>query len=350
MVAAALVVASATLAWELGCRAVGYGPTLNDTADLWADSREAVKPDSVIIIGDSRAWFDLDLDELERGYGQRPIQLALAGSCAYPMLEHFADDTSFRGTVICSFVPGMYFAPGGPLVKRSQEAIERYRKRTPAQRWGHRLSMLLEERLAFLKEGEIRLGDLVRKVPVPNRAGVRLPPEYPPYFNSIERDRRARMIAEAAQPTPLRDHIRRVWLPLFTPPPPPPNVSKEQFMANMGKAVEKRFADTTAAVNKIRARGGNVIFVRFPFAGDLKKLEDQLTPREKFWEPLLQTTGVAGIHVEDHADLAAFDCPEWSHLNAEDSVEFTRRLIPHLQRAGGSKVAASASAPATLAK
>ncbi|MGH7957808.1 MAG: hypothetical protein ACREH8_12485 [Opitutaceae bacterium] len=42
---------------------------------------------------------------------------------------------------------------------------------------------------------------------------------------------------------------------------------------------------------------------------------------------------VPAIHFAEHADLSTFDCPEWSHLSAEDSVEFTRRLVPHLQAA-----------------
>jgi hypothetical protein len=33
---------------------------------------------------------------------------------------------------------------------------------------------------------------------------------------------------------------------------------------------------------------------------------------------------------EDFPELADFTCPEWSHLSAGDSVEFTKRLVPHL--------------------
>jgi hypothetical protein len=28
-----------------------------------------------------------------------------------------------------------------------------------------------------------------------------------------------------------------------------------------------------------------------------------------------------------------FNCPEWSHLSAGDSVEFSKRLVPHLRKA-----------------
>ena len=72
-------------------------------------------------MGDSRPLFDLDLDELEKGLGKRPVQLAIAGSCAFPVLADLANDESFHGTIICSIVPGMFFAPGGPLVETSDK-------------------------------------------------------------------------------------------------------------------------------------------------------------------------------------------------------------------------------------
>ena len=101
----------------------------------------------------------------------------------------------------------------------------------------------------------------------------------------------------------------------------------------MKEAVETRFRDTKAAVDKLRARGGKIVFVRFPFSGELKSYEDRATPRAETWDPLLQQTGVPGIYVEDYPELASFQCPEWSHLSAGDSVEFTKRLVPHLRAA-----------------
>src|SRR3954469_22847949 len=43
-------------------------------------------------IGDSRAWFDVDLDEFQKGLGKRPIQLAMAGSTVLPALADLAED------------------------------------------------------------------------------------------------------------------------------------------------------------------------------------------------------------------------------------------------------------------
>jgi hypothetical protein len=86
-------------------------------------------------------------------------------------------------------------------------------------------------------------------------------------------------------------------------------------------------------VEKLRARGGKIVFVRFPVSGELKALEDRLNPRTRDWERLLKETNVPGIYFEDFPELASFTCPEWSHLSAGDSVEFSKLLVPHLRTA-----------------
>ena len=325
----ALAVAG-TVAWELAARSRGYAPTLNDTADLWADRREAVQPDSVVIVGASRALFDLDLNTLEQGFGPRPIQLALVGSCTYPILENLANDETFHGTVIADVIPALWFVPpAAPPFANSLKALKRYQTRTVAQRAGHHLGMLLEEHLAFMKQDDLVLGKLLEKMAVPNRANSYLPPNLPPYFATMDRDRRTWMADACARPGPLQERVKHGWAALFTPPPFPDYTPKE-VLAGIGRAIEARFGDTAKAVKRIRARGGKVVFIRFPSSGDLKKLEDKATPREGPWTRLMNETGAPNIYYSDHPELI-FDCPEWSHLSAPDSVEFTKRLVPHLK-------------------
>ena len=329
-----LTVVAAATAWETYVRSIGYGPTLNSTEDLWADARRAVQPESVVVIGDSRGWFDVDLDEFEKGLGKRPIQLAMGGSCAYPVLADLASDEHFHGTIICSVVPRMFFAPpGAPPVARAEKAIRRYRTQQLAQRANQYLAMPLEDHLAFLKQEDLTTKALLDDLPIPDRPNAQVPPRLPSYFGTVDRERRARMIERCAQPGKLQHTIQQRWLRLFTPPPPPNYVPKQVFMENMGKAREARFVDTIKAVEKLRARGGKIVFVRFPVSGELKALEDRLTPRADLWESLLKRTKVPGIYFEDFPELSSFSCPEWSHLSAGDSVEFSKRLVPHLRTA-----------------
>jgi hypothetical protein len=347
MLATSLATLVLAAAWEIKCRSWGYAPTLNDTPDLWAMRRNAVKPDSMVIIGDSRAWFDLDLDEIEHGLGQRPVQLAIPGSCAYPVLANLADDPSFHGTVICSVVPIMFFAPGGPPVQNSLDAINRRRTQTVAQKASNEIGMFLEEHIAFLKEDDLTMGELLKRLPIPNRTGALVGPPLPPYFETVDRERRARMVPQCAVAGPLQDRVKYGWLPLFTPPPLPTYIPPDVFLRGMADAVEARFKDAASAVMKIRARGGKVVFVRLPVSGELRKLEDRATPRTGRWDRLLRDSGAPGIYFTDYPELAGFTCPEWSHLSAPDSVEFTHRLVPHLREAIGGIGAATASARAS---
>lgn len=333
-VAVVVVVFVAVTAWEVYCRARGYTPTLNNTTDLWAEARRNVKPESIVIVGDSRAWFDVDLDEIERGLERRPIQLAQPGACPFPVLEDLANDETFHGTVICSILPRIYFAPpGSPPMDRAQKAVQRYHGQTWAQRISHELSIPLESSFAFLKQDDLTLDALLQELPIPDRPNALVPPPLPPYFCSIDRERRARMVEQCARPGPLQDKVRRRWARLFTPPPPPSFIPPERFFAGIKEAIAARYADTKKCVDKIRARGGKIVFVRFPVSGPLKELEDKATPRAQTWDPLLQQTGAPGVYFEDFPELSGFDCPEWSHLSAGDSVEFSKRLVPHLRAA-----------------
>ncbi len=333
-VAVVLIVIAASSAWELYCRSIGYGPTLNDNADLWTSARRRVKPDSIVIIGDSRGLFDLDLDELQKGLRKRPVQLSMGGSCAYPVLTDLANDKNFHGTIICSVVPRLFVAPPGtPPMDRAEKAVRRSHTQTLAQWASQYLAIPLEEHVAFLKQEELTLDDLLNRLPIPNRAYALVSPRLPPYFRTLDRERRARMIERCARPGKLQSTIQQIWLPLFNPPPPPTYIPKQEFVKQMGQAIEQRFHHVAAAVQKLRSRGCKIVFVRLPHSGELKILEDRVTPRAAFWERIIKDTAVPGIYYEDFPDLASFNCPEWSHLSAQDSVEFSRRLVPHLRAA-----------------
>jgi len=330
-----VVVIAATTMWEWYARSLGYAPTLNDNEDLWTIARRKVEPESIVIIGDSRAWFDVDLDEFQKGLGKRPIQLAIAGATTYPALADLAGDKNFHGTIICSFVPMLFFAPpNSPPMERAEKTVKRFHNQTLAQRASEYLGIWLEERVAFLKPDDLSLEAFLDRLQIPNRPGAHVPPIFPPYFQTEDRERRARMWEKCAEPgSELAKRIQQIWLPLFTPPPPPSYIPKDVFMAKMKEGIEKRFADVSAAVEKIRARGGKIVFVRFPNSGGLKELEDKIMPRQQSWDPLLQMTHTPGIYYSDFPELSGFNCSEWSHLTAGDSVEFSKRLVPHLRDA-----------------
>src|SRR5258708_10125113 len=197
-------------------------------------------------------------------------------------------------------------------MERGEKAVRRSHTQSPAQRASEYLGMPLEEHVAFLKQQDLTLEQLLKRLPIPNRPGALVPPRLPPYFGTVDRERRARMIEECARGGKLATTIQQIWLPIFTPPPPPSYVPKDLFMAKMKDAIEKRFGDTIAPVEKLRARGGKVVFVRLPVSGGLKALEDRTTPRGQTGDPLMEGTSAAGIYFEDFPELPDLHVPQVS--------------------------------------
>jgi hypothetical protein len=95
-----------------------------------------------------------------------------------------------------------------------------------------------------------------------------------------------------------------------------------------GEGLDQLIASVKADVDAIHARGGRVVFVRFPSTGKLLEVELERWPREAYFDRLVSETGAVGVHYDDHPGLSGFDCPEWSHLSRVDAVTFTRNLIP----------------------
>lgn len=332
--AAGVIVLALALGWERYCRNLGYEPGLDDTPDLWVEARRSVQPDSIVAIGSSRILFNLDLDELEKGLGKRPVQLALVGSCVAPMLQHLAQDPTFHGTVLCDIVPALATVPPmAPPYHNTTKALDRLKNQSVAQQWGHHLSLPLEQTFACLQQEDLTLAALLKQVRIPNRPAAQVGPALPPYFSTIDRDRRTRMLDRVQTDQALQDRVKFGWLPLFTPPPKPHWIPDAAFGEYMHGMLEGRFKDFADAVAAIQKRGGKVVFVHFPSSGELRSLEERLIPRPAVWDRLLKDTGAPGIAFEDHADLKDFTCPEWSHLSATDSVEFSKRLVPHLTAA-----------------
>ena len=191
--------------------------------------------------------------------------------------------------------------------------------------------MPLEEHVAFLKQDELDTADTsapVARFPIGRRAGAAA-------FAALFRHRRSRTARAddraSGAPGELANRIAHIWLPPFHSASAANLRSARKIHGTNEAGIEQRFHDLAADVQKFRARGGKIVFVRFPVSGKLKKLEDKETPRAGMWTRLLKETWAPGIYFEDYPELASFTCPEWSHLSAEDSVEFSRRLIPHLR-------------------
>ncbi|MCC5877879.1 MAG: hypothetical protein JJU11_16800 [Candidatus Sumerlaeia bacterium] len=312
------------IAWEMRVRAMGYGPSINDTPGHWAIMRDKLDshPDAIVVIGASRIRFGLDHDTVSQAFGGRKvINLAINGAGARPILSHLANDKNFSGTILCGYTPSLFWAPGGPPLNKTMDWLNAYHNRTPSEFVGQRLVMVPESRIAFLEAEDLRFHNMIRSlIPLQNRGGVQIPPRFPPYFGEILADRQQVMWKKMETDPDLQQKVQEIWRALFSgaPPLPPPLLESLR-----GEVIED--------VAKITARGGEVIFIRYPSTGWLREFERETSPRETHWDPLVEQTGSIGIHYKDFPELSGYDCPEWSHLTGPDALQFTRDLMTILQ-------------------
>jgi hypothetical protein len=97
----------------------------------------------------------------------------------------------------------------------------------------------------------------------------------------------------------------------------------------------KDLAEVIAAsrrdVADLRARGGDVVFIRPPSAPPIRVNEEKRYPKAKVWDALLAQVPAKGIHADDLAQAQGLDIPEWSHLSRTCATVFTdayvRRLV-----------------------
>lgn len=325
----------ALAAWEAYVRSLGYEADYDDTPGLWVEQRAravGAGRDQLVLVGASRTLFDLDLDVLQTGLGgPRPIQLATVGSNPAVILHDLAEDPSYAGTTLVGVVPPLLAMNSGPPIENPKRFVRKYHDWSPANSWERALTRALEARFAFIQQDDLSLKQLVDHLPVPKREGA-YAPELPPHFSQIDLERRTRMTVRAERDTALMQRIQQIWIPLFSGPPKPEVFSDDQWAKIFADGWTSILTQLKDDIRRIEQRGGRVFFVRDPATGTVLELEDEFASRTTHWERLLRETGAPGIHFQDHPELRSFDCPEWSHLTASDSVEYTRRLVAILER------------------
>jgi len=309
--------------WEYYWRSQGYSPNLNDDKTLWAVQRAKVDKatgNEVLILGSSRAYFDIQLEEFERLTGKKPVQLASTGSSPLPIFNDIVENTDFNGTIIVGVTPGLFFSttyPGASPWKRPQSKVDRARDLTYAQLMNFYLSIPLQQNLVFISADEeewaddVDLKSLLRRIKIGNRTGA---PQQPPFYNfgDVTTDRNMSMTHRASSDTAFANTIIKVWHFFGKGAPPPDKESTTNYFIK--------------DVQKFIAKGGNLVLVRFPSSGGTRIAENMGLPKEQFWDYLLTTSKIKGYHFEDYQQLKDFTCPEESHLSAEDAKKFTEEL------------------------
>lgn len=318
---AAVVLAAAVLtaAWELYWRDVGFvARDYMDTPSFWAIQRRKATGDRTTLIGSSRMYFDINLRAwAEATDGRRPIQLALVGTSPRGILTELASDTAVRGLVVVGVTPGIFFRTRHGYLS---DFPERASRESPSEWLGQRLFMKLERVFAF-PDWDTQLGAILERRPLPLREGMGLNRAVRK-ISRTRADRQTWLDPRVLEDSAYRELVRDIWMDRNDGPrrPPPPGPD----------SVTALLAELERDIGRIRARGGDVAFVRFPSSGRFLEAERRDVPRERTWDRLARELDVVAIHYEDFPALRGYVTPEWSHLSREDAERFTRALVPIL--------------------
>jgi len=321
IIAVVLSIIGLTL-WEMHWRSQGFYPTIDGNDALWAVARnktDNLTKNDVVLMGSSRVHFDIQLDEWQKITGKRPIQLASGGCSPLPFFHDIVNNSNFSGIVLVGVTPGLFFSTTNPKAQPwewPQSKVDHFHNRTYAQRLNHQLSLPLQRSLTFLSEDDdvdgMRLKALLKKVKIDDRVINPMPPFH--NFSDISEERNVRMKRRMETDTAYANTVKAVWSFFISGDGPPPDKD-----ATMTYFLED--------LQKFKAKGGQVILVRCPSNDILRDSEAKITPRETFWDELVNQANVKAYHFEDYDQLQNLNIPEWSHLSAGDADFFTTELL-----------------------
>lgn len=313
MLAVLVTTFALVLGWEAAMRNLGLvAGDLDDDRDFWVEERrrlDRLPADSVVIIGDSRILFGTELSRWEELTGRRPVQLALPATSSLPFLHDLANDARFAGLVVIGISePSLFTDEYG----RRVSVLKYLEEQTPSQRSGHFLHKEMSRHVAFL-DSNYKAFDLLERLDWPVRPGTE-PLEVWKISEAYD-DRQLYLWNRVATDPRLNAHARHVW---------------EQYW--MGDPATKDTIDSTIAkakldIDRIRARGGEVVWLRAPSSGPLLDAERRRFPRAAAWDRMLQETGSFGVHFEDYPQMQDLEIPEWSHLSRTGARAYTDAYV-----------------------
>jgi len=312
------------VSWEVHLRNSEVTISYDDNEALWADKRALVyEPANLttVFIGSSRIKYDLDIPTWEALTGKKAVQLANVGSSPRAVLTDLANDPNFKGNLIVDVTEGMFFSERAIYDGRTAKKIQYYKDRTPTQRFSFQVNHVLESQFVFLDQDNFSINAMLDEMQMPSRPGVQGGHYFPREFGQVSFERQTYMTPEFVVDTNLQNQVKRVWA----------SGIKMGYAPITPERMTEIFNSVKSDVDKIKNRGGKVLFVRTPSSGPFKDAEFAGFPRTVYWDRLLKLTDCPGIYFTDYPETSNFICPEWSHLKPSDALVYTKSLVKTLK-------------------
>lgn len=292
-----------------------------ESLDVWADNRADVSEltdKDVIILGSSRAHFNINIHHWDSITGRRPLQLAYPGSSPLHPIEDIINESDFNGLLVIGVAPGLFYTVSETWpANRGKAFVDRYYNRTYAQIFNQRVYDYIDPHFNYLNP-DLSYKSLIDRLPFPNRDSVSDVEIWPPMV-AMDEFRNIRMLPIMETDTAHQRRQKRIW---FNPNP----------MNRAADTIDYIIDHYVDLFDKFKERGGRVVFINGPITGYYLKNEPVLWPREEYWDRLLRECDCPGYHYADHPETQAMQPPEWSHLKRSDADRFTELLIERLRR------------------
>jgi hypothetical protein len=326
---AVLTLTALLVATELDARERDVLPSAPWAAETWTSHwmrLEAAPDDQTVLLGASRMQFGMDMDVWEERTGRRPIMLAWPGSPPWHVLSKLAARETFRGDVYISLAPSFAFIKEQSGFAARMAGIV---AGVEMKRWS--LAYRLHEQLWLPIQNAYPLFNTDACSPImrlrealllPNREGSRKPALFP-HSADNSKDNALRFTERALQDPDILEWQLDIYRTITV-------IQEETGRTDMDALVARAKAD----IDALERRGSRVVFVRYPSSGRFLDVETKVFPREACFDRVVQETAADGVHYTDYPDRLGLDPPEWSHLDAEQAVEFTGAFLDIVEGLG----------------
>ena len=298
-------------------RALGFYPTVRDSAQLWSLQRDRVYATDKIplaILGASRIEFALDMKLLKALLPRyRPVMLAQNAHYPLAALRDLAHDERFHGVVLCDLETSGLFK----MLAEMQQPLVDYRRRQWSPSWRvHRLLLNLWQAHTLVANPDLGLVAAAKRL-----LGDTFHPQ-PDYF-TFYADRSGDIDYTRTNIEAVRKHFFEL---AADPKNRQAQVQPQQWFADL--------ADVYEWTRQIQARGGQVIFYQSPTGKELHAIEHERYPPQLYWSRFAAASPAPVLDAADVPALSAFNEPDESHLDFRDKPAYTRALVDTLVERG----------------
>jgi hypothetical protein len=300
---------------EYGMRVFAYRTSVSHSPGLWHYWRGKVYSgsDTVVILGSSRIKNGFSLSVFRERYPRVPVvQLAVGGANPQPVLHDLANDEEFNGLVIYD----MMYNNFGDSERGAQGGyVDAYHQGYNLNDYCNMIMRaFLQDHFILLHQSDnlrnllisyLKTGEWAEPSPIRRKFDRSSSVAYSAWSGTGT----VRQKKESELRKKIEDHQR---------------VNAEEFLLNIVDVIE--------SVKKIKARGGDVVFVVMPVSPLGNEYYELYYPRKEFWDQFAAAVLATCIHFQDYEGLNRFECPDTSHLDASDIDAFTNNLLDVLDQ------------------